>query len=53
MRYFPEKEATALWLRDVDSMTAHCPSSVGWNHPVIGGNQVPTRLGFPSWLADL
>src|SRR5258707_4508448 len=52
------------WLRYVDGVTSldlndrstsalgHSTLSVRWNHPVLGGEQVPARLGPPRGFAD-
>src|SRR5260370_17488848 len=53
-----------FWLRYVDGVTSldlndrstralgHSTLGVRWNHPVLGGDQVPARLGPPRGLSD-
>src|SRR6266853_2908206 len=53
-----------FWLRYVDGVTSldlddrstralgHGTLGVRWNHPVLGGDQVPARLGPPRRFAD-
>src|SRR6266436_5726985 len=53
-----------FWLRYVDGVTSldlndrstralgHSTLGVRWNHLVLGGDQVPARLGSPRGLAD-
>src|SRR5258707_10980550 len=55
----------SLWLRHVDGMAAldlndrgarplgHGTLGIGWDHLVVGGDQVPARLGPPRRFTDL
>src|SRR5260370_2724221 len=58
------KICDSYWLRYVDGVTSldlndrstralgHSTLGVRWNHLVLGGDQVPARLGPPRWFAD-
>src|SRR5258707_3214811 len=58
------KFCDSSWLRYVDGVTSldlndrstrplgHSTLGVRWNHPVLGGEQVPARLGPPRGFAD-
>src|SRR5258705_8893427 len=60
-----DQSCDSLWLRHVDGVAAldlndrrarplgHGTLGIGWDHLVVGGDQVPARLGLPRWFTDL
>src|ERR1700722_19945836 len=51
MRY--KDRVTALDLNDHRTRALrHLSLGVGWNHLVLGRNQVPARFRFPCWFTD-
>src|SRR6267378_6877115 len=60
-----DQSCDSIWLRHVDGMAAldlndrrtrplgHGTLGIGWDHLVVGGDQVPARLGLPPWFTDL
>src|SRR5438132_1217677 len=59
-----DKRCDSLWLRHVDGMAAldlnhrrarplgHGTLGIRWDHLVVGGDQVPARLGLPRRFTD-